>query len=141
MDQNSLFELTAEYGEVYGTALPRDSYLLKVVDYQENWIRLSYQIGSDRANALTNGLVKPEPWELKAMIRWQVDQALDIADTSVTPIIWLCHINDTGDIVAIESWDHSMDVELKFRFIGRFKNYSSAIEHLHQHYIFDALDI
>ena len=93
MDQNSLFELTAEYGEVYGTALPRDSYLLKVVDYQENWIRLSYQIGSDRANALTDGLVKPEPWELKAMIRWQVDQALDIADTSVTPIILsLIHI-------------------------------------------------
>ncbi len=141
LDQNSLYELTTEYGEVYGTALPRDSYLLKTIDTPNNWLKISDVIGSERAHLLANNNGVPEPTEMKALISWQVDHALNIADTNVTPVIWFCKISDTGSLIAVESWDDSLDVELKFRLIGKYQSKSSAIEDLEKHYIFDAYDI
>ncbi len=140
MDQNSLYELTAEYGEVYGYALPRDSYLLKTVDTPDNWLKLCDRIGCDRAHQLAKGDGMADANELQALFGWQADHALNIADASVTPVIWLCNMNDTGEVIAVESWDDSMEVELKFRMIGKYKSKSSAIDHLEQHYIFNACD-
>ncbi len=137
LDQNSLYELAAEYGEVYGVALPRESYLLKTVDSPANWLNLSDIIGSERAHRLANNEVIAQITEMKALISWQVANALNIADASVTPVIWLCNISDTAEVIAVESWDDSMAVELKFRLIGKYQSKSSAIEDLEKHYIFD----
>ena len=141
MDQNSLYELTAEYGEVYGTALPRDSYLLKAIDYPNNWLKICDVIGSERALQLAIGDGIPLATEIKLMIRWQVANALNIADASVTPVIWLCDISDTGEVIAVESWDESLAVELKFRLIGKYQSHSSAIKDLERRYIFDEFEI
>ena len=59
----------------------------------------------------------------------------------MTPVIWFCKISDTGSLIAVESWDDSLDVELKFRLIGKYQSKSSAIEDLEKHFIFDAYDI
>ena len=141
MDQNSLYELTAEYGEVYGTALPRDSYLLKIIDYPNNWLKICDVIGSERALQLAIGDGIPLATEIKSMIFWQVANALNIADANVTPVIWLCNISDTGEVIAVESWDESLAVELKFRLIGKYQSKSTAIEDLERHYIFDEFEI
>ena len=141
MAQNSLYELTAEYGEVYGTALPRDSYLLKIIDYPNNWLKISDVIGFERAHQLAIGDGIPLATEIKSMIRWQVGNALNIADASVTPVIWLCDISDTGEIIAVESWDDSLEAEMKFRLIGKYQSQSSAIKDLERHYIFDEFEI
>ena len=141
MDQNSLYELAAEYGEVYGAALSRDSYLLKTIDSPNNWLKLCDVIGYERAHQLANNEVVAQQNEMKALIRWQVDNALNIADASVTPFIWLCNISDTGEVIAVESWDDSLEVELKFRLIGKYQSKSSAIEDLERHYIFDEFEI
>lgn len=141
VDQNSLFELVAEYGDVYGTALPRDSSLLKTVDAAQNWLALSDALGSDRARQLAGNEGDPKPSEMQALIRWQADRALAVADIGVTPVIWLCALNDTGEVIAVESWDDRLDVELKFRLVGKYKSKSSAIDYLEQHYIFDAGDL
>ena len=141
MDKNSLYELITEYGEVYGTALPRDSYLLKTIDNPDNWLKISDIIGSEKARLLANNNAVPEPTEMKALISWQVDHALNIAETNVTPVIWFCKMSDTGSLIAVESWDDSIDVELKFRLIGKYQSKSSAIEYLEKHYIFDSYDI
>jgi hypothetical protein len=79
VDQNSLFELVAEYGDVYGTALPRDSSLLKTVDAAQNWLALSDALGSDRARQLAGNEGDPKPSEMQALIRWQADRALAVA--------------------------------------------------------------
>ena len=141
VDQNSLFELVAEYGDVYGSALPRESYLLKTVDAPRNWLALSGVIGSERAQQLANNEGEPEPSEMQALLIWQVDHALNIADASVTPVIWLCHLNDTGEVIAVESWDDSLEVELKFRLIGKYESKSAAVTYLETHYIFDVSDV
>jgi len=141
MDQNSLYELTAEYGEVYGVALPRESYLLKTIDSPNNWLNVSDIIGTERAHQLAKNEVVAQTAELKALIRWQVDNALNIADANVTPVIWLCNISDTGEVIAVESWDESLAVELKFRLIGKYQSKSTAIEDLERHYIFDEFEI
>lgn len=141
MDQNSLYELTAEYGDVYGIALPRDSYILKTVDSPDNWLKLSDVIGSERAHQLAKSDSMPDAVELKAMISWQIDNALNIADTSVTPFIWLCNISDTGEVIAVESWDDSLEVEWKFKLIARYSAKSSAVEDLERRYIFNSCDI
>ena len=141
MDQNSLYELTAEYGEVYGVALPRESYLLKTIDSPNNWLNVSDIIGTERAHQLAKNEVVAQTAELKALIRWQVDNALNIADANVTPVIWLCNISDTGEVIAVESWDESLAVELKFRLIGKYQSNSTAIEDLERHYIFDEFEI
>jgi hypothetical protein len=141
MDQNSLYELTSEYGEVYGVALPRESYLLKTIDSPNNWLNVSDIIGTERAHQLAKNEVVAQTAELKALIRWQVDNALNIADANVTPVIWLCNISDTGEVIAVESWDESLSVELKFRLIGKYQSKSTAIEDLERHYIFDEFEI
>lgn len=141
MDQNSLYELTSEYGEVYGTALPRDSYLLKIIDYPNNWLKICDVIGSERALQLAIGDGIPLATEIKSMIFWQVANALNIADASVTPVIWLCDISDTGNVVAVECWDDSLEAELKFRLIGKYQSHSSAIKDLERRYIFDEFEI
>jgi hypothetical protein len=53
------YELTTEYGEVYGTALPRDSYLLKTIDNPDNWLKISDIIGSEKARLLANNNAVP----------------------------------------------------------------------------------
>lgn len=141
MDQNSLYELTAEYGEVYGVALPRESYLLKTIDSPNNWLNVSDIIGTERAHQLAKNEVVAQIAEMKALIRWQVDNALNIADANVTPVVWLCNISDTGEVIAVESWDESLAVELKFRLIGKYQSKSTAIEDLERHYIFDEFEI
>jgi hypothetical protein len=141
VDQNSLYELTSEYGEVYGVALPRESYLLKTIDSPNNWLNVSDIIGTERAHQLAKNEVVAQTAELKALIRWQVDNALNIADANVTPVIWLCNISDTGEVIAVESWDESLAVELKFRLIGKYQSKSTAIEDLERHYIFDEFEI
>jgi hypothetical protein len=50
-------------------------------------------------------------------------------------------MSDTGSLIAVDSWDDSLDVELKFRLIGKYQFKSSAIEDLEKHFIFDAYDI
>jgi len=39
-------------------------------------------------------------------------------------------MSDTGSLIAVDSWDDSLDVELKFRLIGKYQSKSSAIEDL-----------
>ena len=141
MDQNSLYELVADYGEVYGTALRRDSFLLKTVDHPDHWLKLSDAIGFERAQQLATGTDQPSSLEMQAMIFWQVEQALQTGDIHKTPVLWLCPLHDTSEVLAVESWDDKMDVELKFKLIGKYKNRSAAIDDLNTHYIFNACDI
>jgi hypothetical protein len=141
MDQNSLFELVANYGEVYGTALPRENYLLKTIDRPDNWLEITDIVGVERAQILAKGEDMPLALEMQALIAWQVEHALMLADTTVTPVIWLCSLHDTSEVIAVESWDESLEVELKFRLIGKYKSSSSAIEHLGKAYIFNASEI
>jgi hypothetical protein len=141
LDQNSLYELVSEYGEVYGNALPRDSYLLKTVDHANNWLQLSDVIGDQRADQLYNGHDLPSASEMRLLLEWQVEQALEISDPSVTPIIWLCKIDDTGDFFAVESWDDSFYVELKFRLVGKYRLRAQAVDDLNKGYIFNIADV
>ncbi len=141
VDQTSLYELVADYGEVYGHALPRDSFLLKSIDQPDHWINLSDAIGFERAQQLAAGADQPSASEMQALIFWQVEQALEAGEIHVTPVIWLCPLQDSSAVLAVESWDDDMDVELKFRLIGKYQTRSSAIEDLNTQYIFDACEI
>lgn len=141
MTQNELYELVADFGEVYGTALRRDSYLTRGIDWPENWLNIDHVIGEHRAELLCNGQVTPTQDEMRGLIRWQVERALDLQDPDVTPTLWFCHNNDDDEIFVIEGWGDSLTVELKFKLIGRFPDETTAIKELKRQYIFSVEDL
>lgn len=141
VDQNTLYEWVADYGEVYGQALPRDSFLLKTVDDPEHWLKISGDIGFERAQFLAKGYDQPSALEMQALIYWQVDQALKGGNIHRAPVLWLCPLHDTDEVLAVESWDDDLEVELKFKLIGKYQTRSAAIDELNAHYIFHASEI
>lgn len=136
MTQNELYELVADFGRAYGSALRRDCYLAKGVDWPENWLNIADEIGEARAMELSEGLSTPTSDELKSLIRWQVDHALDDDNPDIVATLWLCQKSGEDDIVAVEGWGTSLHTELKFELIGRYHDETSAIKDLHTQYIF-----
>lgn len=138
MTQNEIYEMVADFGEVYGTALRRDSYLTRGIDWPENWLALGGTIGDERAEQLSEGQHTPTQDELRCLIRWQIEHALAEENPSITPTIWLCQKDRDDAVVAIEGWGDSISTELKFVFIGRYCDEFEAVNAIRKSYIFDA---
>lgn len=141
MTENDLYELVADCGHVYGPALRRDIYLAKGVDWPRNWLEIADEIGETRAEALSNGTITPSPVELKQLIRWQVDRALDDENPDLIATIWLCQKAPDEDVIAVEGWGASLNTELKFKLIGHYPDETSAIKDLRALYIFSVTDL
>ena len=136
MTQNELYELVADFGRAYGSALRRDCYLAKGVDWPEDWLNIGDEISEARAEELSEGVATPTADELRRLIRWQVDHALDEEDPEIVATLWLCQKSDEDEIIVVEGWGTSLRTELKFELIGRYPDETSAIKDLHTHYIF-----
>ena len=141
MSQNEIYELVADFGEVYGGALPRNSHLARGIDWPENWLEISDKIGDVRAEILCQGLDIPSPDELKHLTHWQVNQALAANNPDIIATIWLCCKNDEDEIIAVEGWGASLFTELKFKLIDRYPDKNSAIKDLRMRYLFNADDL
>lgn len=141
MTENELYEMVADFGEVYGTGLRRDSYLARGIDWPENWLETVDEIGLDRAKELRAGVVTPSHSELRSLICWQINQALTEANPEITPTIWLCHTPEDDDVLAIEGWGNSLHTELKFRLIGRYPDETTAIIAIRKNYIISIDDV
>jgi hypothetical protein len=141
MTENDLYELVADYGQVYGPALRRDIYLARGVDWPRNWLEISNEIGEARAEALSEGLSTPTSSELQSLIRWQVDRALEDEDPALVATLWLCQKVSDDDVIAVEGWGASLYTELKFKLIGHYPDETSAIKDLRLLYIFSVTDL
>ncbi len=140
LSQNALYELVADFGEVIGIGLRRDSHLLRGVDDPGNWLKLADNIGRDRAAKLKGNSVEPSSVEVQHLIRWQVKNALDHLNAEMTPTIWLCQ-SDDGQVLAIEGWGDAIDVELIFCMIGRYPSRAHALDQIKRLYVFDVDDL
>lgn len=141
MTQNEIYEMVADHGEVYGTALRRDSYLVRGIDWPENWLALPDIMTEERAEQLSEGLSAPTSEEFKSLIRWQVEKALIEENPNITPTIWFCQTDPDSGVIAVEGWGDSMSTELKFVQIGRFADRFEALKELHKLYIFSVDDL
>lgn len=141
MTENELYELVADFGHVYGTALRRDIYLAKGLDWPQNWLEIADEIGETRAEMLSEGLSPPTPAEMQSVIRWQVDRALDYEDPDLVATVWLCQKSADDDVIAVEGWGTSLNTELKFKLIGHYPDETSAIKDLRSRYIFSVTDL
>lgn len=141
MTQNELYELVADHGRAYGMALRRDCYLAKGVDWPENWLELTDDIGETRAAELSTGEDLPTAAELRQLIRWQVGRAIDAEDPELVATIWLCQSTTDDEVIAVEGWGTSLHMELKFRLIGHYPDETSALKDVKTQYIFDCDDV
>lgn len=141
MTQNEIYEMVADFGEAYGTALRRDSYLVRGIDWPENWLALPDIVTEERAELLSAGHLTPTPEEFKSLIQWQVEKALSEENPSITPTIWFCQTHPDSDVIAIEGWGDSMATELKFVEIGRYADRFDALKELQKLYIFSVDDL
>lgn len=140
LSQNALYELVADFGEVIGIGLRRDSHLLRGVDDHRNWLKLTDEIGRDRASKLKSNSVDASSSEVQLLIRWQVKNALDHLNAEMTPTIWLCQ-SDDGQVLAIEGWGDAIEVELIFCMIGRYASRTHALDQIKLLYVFDVDDL
>lgn len=141
MTQNELYDLVADHGEAYGPALRRDSYLARGIDWPENWLKIAHHISETRAHLLCHGLATPTPDEMKYLIRWQVEKALDEQNPDIVPTLWLCRHMEDDELIAVEGWGASLHTELKFKLIGRYPDETTAIKDLRKLYLFDSDEI
>jgi hypothetical protein len=140
LSQNALYELVADFGEVIGIGLRRDSHLLRGIDDPRNWLKLTDEIGRDRASKLKSNSVDASSSEVQHLIRWQVKNALDHLNAEMTPTIWLCQ-SDDGQVLAIEGWGDAIEVELIFCMIGRYPSRTHALDQIKLLYVFDVDDL
>lgn len=138
MTENELYELVADHGRAFGSAVRRDCYLAKGVDRPENWLEIIDEIDETRAEALSAGLCIPTSSELRCLIRLQIDRALDDDNPELVATIWLCQMTIDDDVIAVEGWGTSLNTELKFRLIGRYPDETSAIRAVRSEYIFNS---
>ena len=141
MTQNELYELVADFGEVCGTALRRDSSLARGIDWPENWLEVADAIGEARAETLSEGRDAPTATELRHLIRWQVGRALLEENSEVTPTIWFCQPDAESDVLVVEAWGVFMRTKLTFRLIGRYPTQIDAAHELKKDYLFDVDDL
>lgn len=132
--QNALYELVADFGEFYGYALRLDSHLTLGTDRSENWLKMKHDLSVERAHQLYDGDT-PTPDELQKLIDWQIKRAFELNESDHIATLWLCRNSDINEIVAIEGWSNTLDTELKFKWIGRYPDEGSTIQHLNELYI------
>ena len=140
MSENELYEIVADLGEFQGIALRRDSHLVRSIDWPDNWLEIADDIGEARAETLRIGTATPSDAELRRLIRWQIDRALDDQNPEITPSIWFCR-NDDEEILAVEGWGNDLRTFLRFRCIGCYPNEISARQALAAFYIFSSDDL
>jgi len=141
MTQNELYELVAEFGEAYGTALRRDSHVARGIDWPENWLKIGHVIGEERAAHLYAGTPSPTLEEMKFWFSWQVENAMDQQDPGITPTLWLCESKEDDEILAVESWGRFLQTELVFRLRGRYPDETSGIKDLKTLYYFSGDEV
>ena len=140
LSQNDLYDLVADFGECLGMGLRRDSHLTRGVSDSKNWLKLSNEIGSDRAIKLSEGLCIPTRREESRMIQFQIENALSALNPDDVPSLWLCTADDDR-VLLIEGWGESMDVELLFNLIGSYSSRDEVFEQMKSLYITEIDDL
>ena len=135
MDDDALFELIGQASIAYGSALPRDSNLLREIDDPNYWLELADEIGEQRARDLFDGLVVPTQSQREMVIRWQISHSFAKGDPDVTPVIWFCPPDPDGVVIVIEGWGGYVSADIFLKLIGRYPSEEQAIAAIKRLYI------
>ena len=135
MDDDELSTRILQASVAYWSVLPRDSNLLREIESADSWLELANELGEQRARDLADGLAEPTQSELEMVIKWQISDAFATQDADVTPVIWLCPPDASGEVVAIEGRGGYVSVDITLKLIGRYPSEEQAIVAIKNLYI------